>query len=232
MRKGSKGRLFAVLILDIAMIIMESHALGVSWQEHQGGMFRFYTQDSNVLAFICCLVCAVCGVKSLIRGVKIPAWTRHLRFYAASCMTLTLLVASCLLVPSDPNRTFASFMLEGKYLYLHTVCPLVMLALFYLHPGPQFREKHALLALVPTLIYGTILLSMNTGGAISGPYPFLRVREQAGYVTTAGCITVLAFAYTSARLLAVSSGIAGKKHRPLRNRMRPDEENQTGTFES
>lgn len=210
MKTAHRNRRLGVIALDLAMICMEVYALGVSLWESGGKMFRYYTQDSNLLALIVCIICAVQGIKSLVCGQKPPAWVRKLRYVSASCMSLTLLMAGTLLVPVEPGRTFYSFMLEGKYLYLHTLCPLVAILQFFLERGGCFGEGQALLALVPTVVYGAISLILNGCGVYSGPYPFLRVLEQPGYVTAVGCIAVLAINYTAARLLALGAHIRQK----------------------
>ena len=208
----SKLRRGLMLALDILLIIMEVYALGISWAESGAKLFRYYTQDSNVLALAVSVICLAQNLICLKRGCKMPGWTHRLRHLSASCLMLTLIVAGFFLVPTDESLSFASFMLQGKYLYLHTVCPLVMLAQLFLHVGPRLGEKHALRALLPTILYGAISLMMNARGVYSGPYPFLRIREQEGYVTAVGCIAVLGVNYFIARLLAALAS-RGKKRR-------------------
>ena len=91
-----------------------------------------------------------------------------------------------------------------------TSCSLEQLAQIFLEEGEGFCERHALLALVPTLVYGAISLLLNASGAYSGPYPFLRVLEQPGYATAVGCIAVLAVNYAAARLLALGTALQRK----------------------
>lgn len=211
MKQVSKKRTSALLLLDISMIAAELWALGSSWQEQGAKLFRYYTQNSNLLALIVCIICTVQGVRRL-RGGKMPRWVRSLRYYSACCLTFTLLVAGFLLTPVDSGLSFSSFMLEGKYLWLHTLCPVIAVIQLFLQPGRRFHESHALRALLPTILYGAISLLLNAAGAYSGPYPFLRIREQAGYVTAVGCIAVLAVDYFAARVLAALSCIpTGKK---------------------
>lgn len=215
MKFGGRVRLWILLILDVLMIAMETYALTVSWAESGAKLFRYYTQNSNILALNVCVICGVREVLCIVRGRRMPGWTRRMRYLSGCCLLLTLIVAGVFLVPTDEDLSFAGFMLEGKYLFLHTVCPLVGVAQFFLHEGPRFREKHALLALVPTVIYGTISLCLNAAGAYTGPYPFLRVRQQEGYVTAVGCIAVLGVAYAAARILA-ALGCIGARKKPLR----------------
>lgn len=213
MKNACRRRCIILLALDIAMISAEIYALGVSWAEQGVKMFRYYTQDSNLLALIVCIICGVEGLKCLCKGKILPAWMRRLRYCCASCLMLTLLVSGLLLAPMDKDLGFSGFMLEGKYLYLHTICPAIGIVQLFVQPGPRFHERHALGALVPTVIYAAILLAINAAGVFSGPYPFLRIREQEGYVTAVGCIAVLGVAYASARILAALTCLGRKKRR-------------------
>lgn len=190
-----------MLALDILLILMEVYALAVSWMESGARLFRYYTQDSNILALLVCILCLVKNLSCMKRGRSMPGWTRHLRYLAASCLMATLLISAFLLTPVEGSG-FAAFMLQGKYLFLHTLCPLLMLVQLLLHAGPGLGERHALAALIPTIIYGAISLMMNAAQVYSGPYPFLRIREQEGYVTAVGCIAVLGVNYLAARWIA------------------------------
>jgi len=210
MKNARRKRRVTMIVLDIALICMEVYALGLSLGESGGKMFRYYTQDSNLLAMIVCIICAIQGIRHLICRRRPPAWMRRLRYISAGCMALTLLMSGTLLVSVEPDRTFYSFMLEGKFLYLHTLCPLVVILQFFLERGEGFGEKHALLALIPTIVYGAISLILNGCGVYSGPYPFLRVLEQPGYATAVGCIAVLAVNYTAARLLALGTALQNR----------------------
>jgi len=210
MKNVRPKRQLAVSLLDLAMICMEVYALGISLSESGGKMFRYYTQDSNLLALIVCVICGAQGIRSLAHAAKPSVSVQWLRYLSACCLTLTLLMAGTLLVSVEPGRTFSSFMLEGKYLYLHTLCPLVAIMQLYLCGGKAYGEMQALLAMVPTIVYGTISLILNACGVYSGPYPFLRVLEQPGYATAVGCIAVLGVNYVAARLLALGT-VRGKK---------------------
>lgn len=186
-----------ILLMDLAIIIMEIFALGTSLAESGGRMFRYYTQNSNLLALIACVICLI----GELRGRPKPG----LRYLSACCLGLTLVMAGTILVHVEPDTSFYGFMLEGKYLYLHTLCPLLVIAQLLLQRGPAYGERHALLALIPTCIYGAVSLVLNACGAYSGPYPFLRVLDQPGYATAVGCIAVLAVNYAAARLLALGT---------------------------
>lgn len=169
-----------VLAIDIAMVAME-------WRVYfpwSGPMqLRFYTNSSNVLAMFVCAVCAVTGAVCLLFGLDIPRWVQMLRYVAACCLMVTFIVAACILVPLDPGATFKGFMLKGDYLFVHTLCPLMMLASHMLAGGEPLTVKHAAIAVIPTLIYGIVTIAMVSRRVYTAPYFFFRVTQQPWYET-------------------------------------------------
>ena len=172
-----------LLVIDLAMIAMEWQPVSREWRGNGPWMLRFYTQSSNVLAMFTCIICAACEIFCLVKGCALPRWEQILRYISTCCLMVTLIVAACILVPMDKGNTFRGFMLEGTLLYMHTVCPLVMLAGCLIHGGAPLTAVHALIAVIPTVIYGIITLIMNAKRIYSGPYFFFRIHQQPWYMT-------------------------------------------------
>lgn len=172
-----------MLAIDIAMVAMEWPVISREWRSSGAWMLRYYTQSSNVLAMLVCAVCAACEVYCLVRGCALPRWEQMIRYISTCCLMVTMIVAACILVPMDKSQSFRGFMLEGGMLYLHTLCPLVMLAGCLLHGGAPLTAKHALIAVIPTVIYGIITLVMNAKRIYSGPYFFFEIYRQTWYET-------------------------------------------------
>ena len=172
-----------LLAIDLAMIAMEGSTLARAWNSDGPRMLRFYTQSSNVLALFTCILCAACEIFCLVRGCALPRWEQIIRYISACCLMVTMIVAACILVPLDKGNTFRGFMLEGGLLYLHTLCPLVMLAGCLLHGGAPLTTAHAMIAVIPTIIYGIVTLIMNAKMIYIGPYFFFRIHQQPWYMT-------------------------------------------------
>ena len=181
----TKMRLHILLMLaiDLAMVAMEWSVLSRAWKSDGAWMLRFYTQSSNVLAMFVCAICAACEIFCLVRGCALPGWEQIIRYISTCCLMVTMIVAACILVPMDKSNTFRSFMLEGGLLYLHTLCPIVMLAGCLIHGGAPLTVQHALIAIIPTVIYGVVTLIMNAKRIYSGPYFFFRIHQQPWYMT-------------------------------------------------
>ncbi len=199
-----------LLLIDAAMIYFESTTLSRIWRSSGPSMLRYYTQSSNVWALIACSVCAACEIVCLIGGYALPGWTRLVRFVATCCLMVTMIVAACILVPLSGNTSFRSFMLEGDMFYLHTLCPLLMLLTCLLHAGAPLTARHALIAIIPTVIYGAITLTMNIRRVYSGPYFFFEVYRQPVYMTVVWCFVIIGGNFLVSWLLTRVQGALGQ----------------------
>ena len=183
-------RLLLILATDIAMIVLEAESLSFVWTWERSNQYRYYTNDSNILAMVICAVSAACTLVCLLRrDFRRPMWIRRLKHMAASCLMVTFIVAGCVLVPMECRkpgdfwREFRDFMLRGDLLYLHTVCPLLLAVQFLLLETGRPMRGNVYVALIPTLIYGSVSLYMNYIRAYIGPYPFLYIYIQPVYMT-------------------------------------------------
>lgn len=211
-------RLFPVLAADAAMVFFEWRSLLKIWNGSGKRMFIYYTQDSNILAMVVCAISVIGTLVCLIMGKeKRPDWIRRIKHVAASCLAVTLIVEMCVLVPmncrrlSDFPREFRYGMLSGEMLYMHTVCPLLMIFSFLiLEPGKRMKGN-VYVCLIPTLIYGVVSLYMNYIRAYIGPYPFLYVYIQPVYMTVIWMILIFGGAGLIALGLAAINSYIGRR---------------------
>lgn len=187
-----------MLYLDIAIIAGELAGLVFSIDKHGWwGQFVYYTQWSNYILLIAAVIHLVC----LLRRSVPTAAERFL--YVATCLTtVTFLVTVCILIPWYGHAEW--FLLETNGLFHHLLCPLLAVAcLPFLHP---MRKKDALLAVIPTFIYGVILYTLNYFRRVDGPYPFLKVHAQPWYMSVLWFVLLAAAAYGIAMALRLLCG--------------------------
>lgn len=187
-----------MLYLDIAIIAGELAGLVFSIDKHGWwGQFVYYTQWSNYILLIAAVIHLVC----LLRRSVPTAAERFL--YIATCLTtVTFLVTVCILIPWYGHAEW--FLLETNGLFHHLLCPLLAVAcLPFLHP---MRKKDALLAVIPTFIYGVILYTLNYFRRVDGPYPFLKVHAQPWYMSVLWFVLLAAAAYGIAMALRLLCG--------------------------
>lgn len=119
-----------------------------------------------------------------------PAAVERCKYYATCMTTVTFAVTVGILIPwyghpdfpAAKQRSFPSPALSD--------------------PGcgePAFpnedQKKDSALAMIPTVIYGIVLYTLNYFRMTDGPYPFLRVHEQPWYMSVVWFVALAAAAY-------------------------------------
>lgn len=195
----NRCRLLLLLLAEASMILLESCVLWDCWKSSGTSMFRYYTQDSNILALIATLVSVPLTLRALFSGNSRPAWLKSLRLVAVSGLMLTFLVSAFVLTPINSGASlkrysmeFQSMMLKPPILYLHTLCPLLMCFTFlFLESSLVLPCFHSLFILPPTILYGAVTLYKNYTFAYIGPYPFFHVYRQPTHMTILWCALIL-----------------------------------------
>jgi len=118
--------------------------------------FCFFTNDSNILAALCCLVLVPFNIKAIKSGRdEIPQWALVLKFVGTTAVTLTMMVVVLFLGPTQGYGR----MFDGVFLPLHLICPLLCIVSFcFFERGLALTKKQTIWGIVPTVIYGTVYL--------------------------------------------------------------------------
>lgn len=174
-----KCSLWASLALNLAVVGMECSSVLISFLENGGESARYYTEDSNLLALIACGLLAAGTIAALIKGGEVAHWMRILKYVAVCCLTLTFLVVVAILAPMEGLRGYRMFLLEGRSLYEHLLCPVAAFLSLVLFERPLPRVKGTLLwAALPSGLYAVVIIILNLTRVLVGPYPFLRIYQQ------------------------------------------------------
>ncbi len=189
-----KGRIVLSILLNLFIVRWEPVAIWMTWEAVDSQTFTFYTENSNVFAFFVCLLVAVCQVGCLFTGRRLPRWVKALKFIATCCLTMTFLTVVFVLGPYYSDQGGVVFLLtENSMLYHHLLNPLCAFVSFVLlEREPRLSARCIPLALVPTVLYGTLALWANYKRLITGPYPFLMVYNQTLRQTVLWCVVILA----------------------------------------
>lgn len=165
-QRKTRNLLAAALNLLTAVLVMlsilwfftpEGKAAGEGNMQTGGtNCFIFFTNDSNILAALTALLAIPFEIRAAVRGENgLPAWLLVLRLVSTAAVTLTMTVVVLFL---GPLQGYAK-MFSGVCLPLHLLCPLLAIVTFcFLERGCRISRKHLLLAVLPTLLYGTVYL--------------------------------------------------------------------------
>ena len=182
------------IALNLFIVWAEPIALPMSWDWGKEQMFIFYTEDSNILSACICAMVAVGQLVCIFTGKELPRWLHTLKYIATCCLTMTFLTVVFVLGPYCADQGGVVFLLtESSMLYHHLLNPLCAFVSFVLlEREPKLPARCVPLALVPTMLYGSVALWANYQRLITGPYPFLLVYQQTTRQTVLWCAAILA----------------------------------------
>ena len=206
------------IALNLFIVCAEPIALPMSWDWGREQMFLFYTEDSNILAACICFMVALAQLCCIFTGKELPRWLHTLKYIAVCCLTMTLLTVVFVLGPmyEDGNGWYI-MLCTSSMLYHHLLNPLAaILSFVLLERTPRLPRRTVKWALLPTAVYGGILLWMNVRKLADGPYPFLKVWEQGIPATVLWCIAILLMNSLYAWLLWKLNGGRKDSAEPLR----------------
>ena len=181
------------IALNLFIVWAEPIALPMSWDWGKEQMFIFYTEDSNILSACICAMVAVGQLVCIFTGRELPHWLHTLKYIATCCLTMTFLTVVFVLGPYCADQGGVVFLLtESSMLYHHLLNPLCAFVSFVLlEREPKLSARCVPLALVPTMLYGSVALWANYQRLITGPYPFLLVYQQTTRQTVLWCAAIL-----------------------------------------
>ena len=203
MNKKEKALFLGHFILLLLELLVVLHA----FSEEGWRTLRFYTTDSNLLCGIASLLYMIKSFPKLNgegKGVVSRYFQKNqktgvflaeekaslitlLRFISTASLMVTFVVVLLVL---GPENGYAHEFLGGMRLYSHLICPFLSLFLFVTGEEPV-PKKWIPYALYATLLYAIPLILLNLTGQVSGPYSFLKIREQSFGKTMFWIVTIL-----------------------------------------
>lgn len=175
----------AALVSNILLMILGFIGLIKAFSAYSTNLFVYYTVDSNIL----CLISNILYVLFFIIKRKqedFPLFVLIIRFMATICLAVTFIVVVAYLAPSKvwiADGTYFDnlkiLLFKDDMLYQHLLCPIVSFISFSFFEGDRRlnKKKTIWMGVIPTLVYGTILIILNTLNVVNGPYPFFRIEE-------------------------------------------------------
>ena len=183
---------FLSILANLAIVGMELRAIPLSWDGVHAQMFLFYTELSNLFAMGVCFVTALCQLRALLTGGEMPAWVRTLKYTVTCCLMLTFLTVVFFLAPMYGPDGHYVMLLTSSMLYNHFLNPVTALLSFVLlERAPALPRRAVGRAMIPTLVYGGIMLAANVAKVYKGPYPFLYVYEQPLWTSCMWVVVIL-----------------------------------------
>lgn len=131
--------------------------------------FRYFTEDSNLLAAVAGLCIIPFAIQAIRTGKDaIPGWVLVLKFAGTVSVAVTFVVAATILLPAvGVERIYG-----GNNFFMHGVNPLLCIISFVLLERGPVRARTIWLAMVPTAVYAVVYYVMVVViGEANGGWP-------------------------------------------------------------
>ncbi|MBR1376421.1 MAG: hypothetical protein IJ565_01210 [Bacilli bacterium] len=190
------------LIFNIAIIILEIIATILSYKVNSRVLIEYYTIDSNLLIMVTSLIYII----FIFMKKDIPRWLSMLKYIATTCLVITFVIVMLILIPmADFN--FKAMLIDDAMLYHHLLCPILALITFvFFDDLGTYNRKDNIIGILITQIYAAVLIILNIVNVVSGPYPFLMVRDQSILASTAWFIGIFVIEYMIALGVRIFQG--------------------------
>ena len=198
------NKIKASLLFNVLIVLFEIIGIIETLKINNKISFEYYTEDSNILA----LISSTLFVIYLIKNKKISRWLQIFKYATTICLSITFIVVLFVLGPMY-NFDYSFLLFDRALFFQHLVCPILCFITFisfdYIKP---LSVADNFIGLILTLIYSLILIILNLFEIVTGPYPFLMVREQSVSISIAWSISLFVLSY----MIALSLRILAKKH--------------------
>lgn len=193
---------------NILLIVLAS--LGLYFSIVDKNAFLYYSDNAGMFALSSSIIYVI-----VILTKKEPNFlSLALRYVSTTCLVLTLV--GTFYVATTTGENYLDSFIKGSHLFNNLLCPIVSFVSFTLFEGDRRLNKKKTIwyALIPTVIYGIIMLVCNVSNTFTGPYSFMMINDNPVYVTVVVFIVTIILNYVIGRFLLLSN----QKHAPRRKK--------------
>lgn len=198
------------LALGSNILLIVLAGLGLYFSIVDKNAFLYYSDNAGMFALSSSIIYVI-----VILTKKEPNFlSLALRYVSTTCLVLTLV--GTFYVATTTGENYLDSFIKGSHLFNNLLCPIVSFVSFTLFEGDRRLNKKKTIwyALIPTVIYGIIMLVCNLTNTFTGPYPFMMINDNPVYVTVIVVIVTIVLNYVIGRFLLLSN----QKHAPRRKK--------------
>ena len=193
---------------NILLIVLAS--LGLYFSIVDKNAFLYYSDNAGMFALSSSIIYVI-----IVLAKKEPNFLcLALRYVSTTCLVLTLV--GTFYVATTTGENYLDSFIKGSHLFNNLLCPIVSFVSFTMFEGDRRLNKKKTIwyALIPTVIYGIIMLVCNVSNTFTGPYSFMMINDNPVYVTVVVFIVTIILNYVIGRFLLLSN----QKHAPRRKK--------------
>lgn len=198
------------LALGSNILLIVLAGLGLYFSIVDKNAFLYYSDNAGMFALSSSIIYVI-----VVLTKKEPNFlSLALRYVSTTCLLLTLV--GTFYVATTTGENYLDSFVKGSHLFNNLLCPIVSFVSFTMFEGDRRLNKKKTIwyALIPTVIYGVIMLVCNVSNTFTGPYPFMMINDNPVYVTVIVFIVTIILNYVIGRFLLLSN----QKHAPRRKK--------------
>lgn len=198
------------LALGSNILLIVLAGLGLYFSIVDKNAFLYYSDNAGMFALSSSIIYVI-----VILTKKEPNFlSLALRYVSTTCLVLTLV--GTFYVATTTGENYLDSFIKGSHLFNNLLCPIVSFVSFTIFEGDRRLNKKKTIwyALIPTVIYGIIMLVCNLTNTFTGPYSFMMINDNPVYVTVIVVIVTIVLNYVIGRFLLLSN----QKHAPRRKK--------------
>ena len=196
------------LASNIVLIVLAG--LGLYFSIVDKNAFLYYSDNAGMFALSSSIIYVI-----VVLTKKEPNFLcLALRYVSTACLVLTFV--GTFYVATTTGENYLDSFVKGSHLFNNLLCPIVSFVSFTMFEGDRRLNKKKTIwyALIPTVIYGVIMLVCNVSNTFTGPYSFMMINDNPVYVTVIVFIVTIILNYVIGRFLLLSN----QKHAPRRKK--------------
>lgn len=198
------------LALGSNILLIVLAGLGLYFSIVDKNAFLYYSDNAGMFALSSSIIYVI-----VVLTKKEPNFlSLALRYVSTTCLVLTLV--GTFYVATTTGENYLDSFIKGSHLFNNLLCPIVSFVSFTMFEGDRRLNKKKTIwyALIPTVIYGIIMLVCNVSNTFTGPYSFMMINDNPVYVTVIVFIITIILNYVIGRFLLLSN----QKHAPRRKK--------------
>lgn len=198
------------LALGSNILLIVLAGLGLYFSIVDKNAFLYYSDNAGMFALSSSIIYVI-----VVLTKKEPNFlSLALRYVSTTCLVLTLV--GTFYVATTTGENYLDSFIKGSHLFNNLLCPIVSFVSFTMFEGDRRLNKKKTIwyALIPTVIYGVIMLVCNVSNTFTGPYSFMMINDNPVYVTVIVFVVTIILNYVIGRFLLLSN----QKHAPRRKK--------------
>lgn len=198
------------LALGSNILLIVLAGLGLYFSIVDKNAFLYYSDNAGMFALSSSIIYVI-----VVLTKKEPNFlSLALRYVSTTCLVLTLV--GTFYVATTTGENYLDSFVKGSHLFNNLLCPIVSFVSFTMFEGDRRLNKKKTIwyALIPTVIYGIIMLVCNVTNTFTGPYPFMMINDNPVYLTVIVFVVTIILNYVIGRFLLLSN----QKHAPRRKK--------------